>query len=326
MCTVLKSGLRLCTMLRPAVRFLQGHVPVLGGTFDAARTLIGILPTGHITAFITNEGDTYMRMKTRVAGAAMAGAVLLPVGASTAFGESASTGSAAEATRTCSADLPDDPTAATNHFLTRIHTLESQGLTQARIDAKLAEDDCLERVDQGGEVGTRANPDDEITISKPVFYKVSGTNKYFSRAAWKWMKVPDKVKGYDGFSLRFSKKVAPVSHVLRYRGKNLGWKSTSQAETSHTRGSGFIFNEGPRITGPVIADMQGLTGELGITFRKASTGCTTIQGFSKYGHTWNSTNVTGITIGATSIGYTWSSTSSRWQQASQPSSEVRICR
>jgi hypothetical protein len=268
-----------------------------------------------------------MHTRTRLVGAAMVGAVLLPIGASsTAFGEPASAGAPTEAPRACSAELPDDPTAATNRFMTLIQTLERQGLTEAEIDAKLAADYCLDRVDGGGEADTRGNPDEEIALSKPKFYKIKGKkNQYFVKAAWKWLKIPKEVKGYDAFGLSFSKRVSPLSHVLQYRGNNFGWKKTSQAETSSSYGSGFIFNEGPRITSP-LNDMQGLTGEIGITFKAAKKGCSNHQAFSKYGHTWKSTNVTGIGIGSNSISFAWSSSSNKWQQASQPSSEARICR
>ncbi|AKH84083.1 hypothetical protein AA958_19980 [Streptomyces sp. CNQ-509] len=266
-----------------------------------------------------------MRKKTRLIGAAMVGAVLLPLGASTAFAGPESAGAPAEATRDCSAPLPDDPTAATKQFLTLVGTLDDRGLTQAEIDAKLAADNCLDRVDSGGGVDTR-DPDDEITLSRPEIYKVSGKNRYVARAAWKWTKIPKEVKGYDGFGLSFSKKVAPVSHVLRYRGKFMDWKTKTQAKASNSYGSGFIFNEGPRGGTGDLADMQGRIGEMGITFKAAKKGCSRHQVFSAYGHTWNSTDVTGMTIGADSFGFAWSSSSNRWDQASRASSEVKVCR
>ncbi|WP_326797616.1 hypothetical protein OG946_21140 [Streptomyces sp. NBC_01808] len=267
-----------------------------------------------------------MRKKTRLMGAAMLGAVLLPLGASTAFGETESAGAPTETTRACSAELPSDPTAAANRFLRLVDTLDRQGLTQAEIDAKLAKDNCLDRVDTGDGAETRGDPGNEITLNKPKIYKVSGKNLYVASAGWKWLKIPSKVKGYDAFGLSFSKKVAPLGHVLKYRGKFLDWKTTEQAAKSNAHGSGFIFNEGPRIGAGDTADLQGRIGEMAITFKAAKSGCSNLQAFSKYGHTWNSTNVSGITIGAESIGFTWSTSSNKWQQASQPSSEVRVCR
>lgn len=267
-----------------------------------------------------------MQTKTRVVGAAaIMGAVLLPLAASTAFGEPESTRAQTGTARACSDELPDDPTAATSRFLTLVRTLEDQGRTQAEIDAKLAADNCLERVDGGGdEVGTLANPDEEIKISKPEIYSVVGKNLYMARGSWKWIEVPNKVKGYDAFGLSFSKKVAPQSHVLQYDGEHFKKKTTSQAETSNSYGSGFIFNEGPR--NPVYDDMQGRTGTIGVSFKAAKKGCSNHQVFTKYGHTWNSTSVTGIAVGTTSIGFTWSDSGSKWQQASLPSSEVKVCR
>jgi hypothetical protein len=265
-----------------------------------------------------------MQKKTRLVGAALMGAVLLPLAASTAFGEPASTGAQTGTARACSDELPDDPTAATSRFLTLVQTLEDQGRTQAEIDKKLAADNCVERVGGGDEANVLSNPDEEIKISKPEIYNVVGKNLYMARGSWKWIEVPNKVKGYDAFGLSFSKKVAPQAHVLSYDGEHYKKKTTSQAETSNSYGSGFIFNEGPR--NPVYDDMQGRTGTIGISFKAAKKGCSNHQVFTKYGHTWNDSSVSGIAIGTTSIGFTFTDTANKWQQASHPSSEVKICR
>ncbi|MDW6061465.1 hypothetical protein SAZ11_29915 [Streptomyces sp. FXJ1.4098] len=159
-----------------------------------------------------------MHTKMRLVGAAVAGAVLLPVGASsTAFGQSAPAG--ATAARGCVSKLPDSAKAQTDRVTALIQKLEGQGLSQERIDAKLAADYCLERVDGGGsELSTLGNPDQEIKLGKPIIYKTSGKDRYIAAASWKWKKIPKNVKGYDAFALSFSKKVTPLAHSLVYRG------------------------------------------------------------------------------------------------------------
>ena len=269
-----------------------------------------------------------MHTKMRLVGAAVAGAVLLPVGASTAFGQSAGAGAGAAA-RGCVSKLPDSAKAQTEQVTALIQKLDSQGLSQERIDAKLAADYCLDRVDGGGsELSTLANPSDEIKLSKPVIYKTSGKDRYIAAAGWTWKKIPKNVGGYDGFGITLNKKVAPLAHSLVYQGNGnfYGKKKMDQAEQSGPYGAGFVFREGPRLYWQGKTDMQGYKGLMGISFKASKSGCWGVQAFSKYGHTWKSTNVTGFSIGRWSIGIDWSTTSNKWQQASQPSSEVRVCR
>ncbi|NUS84214.1 MAG: hypothetical protein HOY75_16115 [Streptomyces sp.] len=268
-----------------------------------------------------------MHTKMRLVGAAVAGAVLLPVGASsTAFGQSAQAGAGATAARGCVSKLPDGAKAQTDRVTALIQKLEGQGLSQERIDAKLAADYCLERVDGGGsELSTLGNPSDEIKLSKPIIYKAEGKDRYIAAAGWKWKKIPSNTKGYDAFALTFSKKVTVLAHTLQYQGKGnvYGKKKMTQAQTTGGYGSGFIFNEGPKLG---TADMQGYQGLMGISFKASKRGCWDLQAFSKYGHTWKSSSVTGIGIGRWSISLTWANNSNKWQQASQPSREVRVCR
>ncbi|MFD8384928.1 hypothetical protein ACFV2X_41490 [Streptomyces sp. NPDC059679] len=270
-----------------------------------------------------------MHTKMRLVGAAVAGAVLLPVGASsTAFGQSAPAGATgAAAARGCVSKLPDSAKAQTDRVTALIQKLEGQGLSQERIDAKLAADYCLERVDGGGsDLSTLGSPSDEIKLSKPVIYKTSGKDRYIAAAGWKWKRFPGNVNGYDAFGITFSKKVTPLAHSLVYQGNgNLyGKKKVTQAQESGPYGSGFLFNEGPRNI--YRGDMQGYQGLMGISFKASKVGCWNLQAFSKYGHSWKSTRATGFSIGKWSIGVTWTNYNHNWQQASQPSKEVTVCR
>lgn len=269
-----------------------------------------------------------MHTKMRLVGAAVAGAVLLPIGASsTAFGQSAPAG--APAARGCVSKLPDDAKAQTQQVSALIQKLNSQGLPQDRIDAKLASVYCLERVDKGGsEFSTLGNPSDEIKIAKPVIYKTSGKDRYIASASWKWKKIPWNTDGYDAFGITFSKKVAPLAHTLTYSGKGYlyGKKRIDQAEESGPYGTGFLFNEGPWTPWKGKVDMKGYQGVMSITFKASKSGCWNLQAFSDYGHSWKSNSATGFSIGKSSIGVTWKKSSNKWQQASQASSEARVCR
>ncbi|MES4902483.1 MULTISPECIES: hypothetical protein [unclassified Streptomyces] len=266
-----------------------------------------------------------MHTKMRLVGAAVAGAVLLPVGASsTAFGQSAPAG--APAARGCVSKSADDVKAQTQQVTALIQKLHSQGLSQERIDAKLAADYCLDRADGGGsELSTLSNPDQEIKLSKPIIYKASGKDRYIAAAGWKWKKIPSNTKGYDAFAISFSKKVTPLAHSLVYQGNGrvYGKKKMDQAEKSGASGAGFLFNEGPHVT---RTDMQGYQGLMGISFKASRSGCWNLQAFSKYGHSWKSQSAIGISLGLTSIGFTWENNSNKWTQAPQPSKEVRVCR
>ncbi|MEU1667832.1 hypothetical protein ABZ547_30515 [Streptomyces sparsogenes] len=224
----------------------------------------------------------------------------------------------------CASGLPDAPGGGAEKVSALIDRLTAQGLAQDEIDAKLAQDACLQRVDDGGgDVTTLGNPDDEISIGKPLIYRPAGKSYYIAAASWKWKKIPKDIDGYDGFGISFNKKVTHLAHSLTYKGKYYGKKKMKQAEDSGPYGAAFIFNEGPR--GYAGLDIQGRRGTMVIAFKPTS-GCQKVQAFSKYAHTWKSTSVTSASIGKWSIGFAWTNYDHKWQQASQPSGEAKVCR
>jgi len=62
-----------------------------------------------------------------------------------------------------------------------------------------------------------------------------------------------------------------------------------------------------------------------LTYTIGDIGCGVIQAFSKYGHSWTSSELTGLSVGPWSIGFQWSNSSRSWERGSLPSSEVTPC-
>jgi hypothetical protein len=219
--------------------------------------------------------------------------------------------------------------------------MERQGLTQTAIDARLAADHCVQRVDGGG-TGLRpmGEPAREITVGRPAIYKIQkpkkskgkATTYYIATASWRWNYVPSNVKGYDAFSLRFTKKISEQSHSLTYSGNGrfYGSKTINQAERAGSGGVGFIFNEGPRTHIPMPLDMQGHTGRMTVSFRPSKPGCWYVQAYAQYAHSWASNSVTGISLSAgrdnAGFGINWQENKHHWRQTSQPSAEFKVCR
>ncbi|MBT2508600.1 hypothetical protein J7I98_22465 [Streptomyces sp. ISL-98] len=80
----------------------------------------------------------------------------------------------------------------------------------------------------------------------------------------------------------------------------------------------FIFNEGPRIPD---WDMQGYTGRATVSFRpRAHGGCWNIQAFGTYGHTWQSTGISSVTLRRRAITFGFSS-STKPLAADQPTGQ-----
>lgn len=65
-------------------------------------------------------------------------------------------------------------------------------------------------------------------------------------------------------------------------------------------------------------------GDILLIFDPTGTSCRDYQAFFKYGHTWDTTSVTGISLSSASVGFTWSTTSNHWFLATN-SNTYHIC-
>ncbi|MFF2845033.1 hypothetical protein ACFVT5_01705 [Streptomyces sp. NPDC058001] len=288
-----------------------------------ARTMVPVtvLALGLTAVACGSEGgaDDSTGSKGSAGSAASKGSAASAASADTTA--SADTAAKAEAKCEAKSDAGEDITDA-------VVKLEAKGLTERQIDARLAKDYCVERVDTGAgadEIVTMGNPSDEITLYRPKIYKVLKKWEYIATATWKWKKIPGNVKGRDGFAITFNNKVTLIDHSLWYAGREFyKQKTMTQAESSGAYGVGFTFNEGPKLVSKV--DMQGYKGGMSVRFKASKSGCWNVQTYSKYGHSWKSSSMTGISLGKSSIGFSWSNNSNKWQQASQGSKEAKVCR
>lgn len=269
-----------------------------------------------------------MHTTFRLLGATALSTVLLPLGASSDAADRTATPPASPA---CVSPLPDNPRAAAERLSTLITRMQGAGLTQHSIDARLAERHCVKRVSPSTpEYATRSNPEDEITVHKPVIYQPNSKPLYIASASWKWKRIPSDVKGYDGMALRFSKKITDLGHSLSYQGNGSFYrkKTMRQAEETGSAGTSFIFNEGPRLFGG--RDMQGYQGTLTIVFKPSKVGCWNLQAYSRYAHSWGSRSVTGFSVelgrGDGGFGISWANNKEGWKQSGQASRETRVCR
>lgn len=162
-----------------------------------------------------------------------------------------------------------------------------------------------------------------ISLATPTIVLNGSSQGYimYANASYKWTSPPEapstcrvKVGGVDGFALTLDKAV--VNLGVSFIGCNAFNKcaSTGYLATNSQYGGGWAMQDWAGAITTGYSDTY--SGTLTYAFR-FNGGLQCVQAFSKYGHTWNSTSLTGFSIGPWSIGISWSSTSSNWEKSSQ---------
>jgi hypothetical protein len=227
--------------------------------------------------------------------------------------------------------------------------LRQSGASQDKIDRFLNKSYGLELVSRGspasGGAGTMSSSPNNLNVPPPEIWRDTCTGRYSVFAYWNWTSisaiasdvdfwcnVPCALGGYDGFGVALNRSVASVGGYSMTT-----WGRTSYYPASLSRMSVDAANAtGVSYVGQDIycadvwpceaapaQDFNFYNGQL--VYSINSPGCGSLQAFSLYAHTWNGTAVNGISVGPWSLGVSWSSSSNRWPDGSQPSNTVYPC-
>lgn len=154
-----------------------------------------------------------------------------------------------------------------------------------------------------------------------VNYSSSGYVMY-ANSTFQWSSPPaapstcqTDVGGNDGFAFAFNRAVTNLGvsfSACNSYGKcgSYGW-----LETNSQYRAGYSFQD--KAGSVTVGYSPAYKGTITYAFRTGS-GCT--QAFAKYAHTWSSTSVNGFSIGPSSIGVQWSTSSGFWQKSGQAGS------
>lgn len=162
----------------------------------------------------------------------------------------------------------------------------------------------------------------DMNVSRPQIVK-SGT-KIYAYARYNWKNAPfsecprnqAQIGGPDGLAITFNRAV--TNKGVSFVGCNSYNKcgKTGWLETNSHYGAGWAFQDWGY--GALCGHGPTYKGTLTYTLTTSSTKC--LQAFAKYGHSWNSTKLTGFSIGKSSIGISWNTSKSLWQKSSQAGS------
>ena len=215
---------------------------------------------------------------------------------------------------------------------------------QAGIDRRLLARFCLERINAGGL--ERVSYASDVTVRSPAIYYDRDSGQYMSLSYWDWrnrnFEYPSAWSGgtvynmgqQDGFGIAYDKNVYMRSYRISYWGFStdpyIGFPTTysSTAATANAAGVGFRFQDKMKRTAPngtYQSDGNIAHGQLVNFFLNGQSGCRSIYGFAKVSHTWSSTGVSSVSISPGSVGFSFSSTSSRWENTGQPGTAATIC-
>lgn len=186
--------------------------------------------------------------------------------------------------------------------------------------------DALLQIAEPARIGCKvtrpASSANDITVSRPQIVK-SGS-KIYAYARYNWKNPPfsecpraqSQIGGADGLAITFNRAV--TNKGVSFVGCNSynSCAKTGWLETNNQYGAGWAFQD----WGYAKLYGHGPTykGTLTYTLTTNSTKC--LQAFAKYGHSWNSTKLTGFSVGNYSIGISWNTSSNMWQKSSQAGS------
>ncbi|WP_147315400.1 hypothetical protein [Asanoa ferruginea] len=183
------------------------------------------------------------------------------------------------------------------------------------------------------------------TVGTPSIYYETARQLHYASTNFRWTNLSTmgdgaygggNVGGRDAFAIRFSQDVQNHGVAASFCPGN--WTGATpypttkpgcivvSPEDNNSDGASFAYQDrtqGARCSGtdyPSCGIYVGAQGTLVFTFKKTGTGC--LQVFSKYGHTWSSTTISGVSLSNSGITMNFSSTSNKWEISSPNSGKL----
>lgn len=223
--------------------------------------------------------------------------------------------------------------------LDRVERLQNKRASQKSIDRILEREFGWVRepqVDSPIALGIPSASD--ITLHKPTIYRNVPANRYEVTAKWQWKDcgsvrcwttdypaITGNVGGPNGFALNSSRNVNYLATTFATYNEDGGSYYYSNPDVFEADGVGFTEQDTQHAYPWDRFSWD--HGTLVYAFRLASA-CVPGQLWkftSKMGHTWDTTSISSITISATNIGMTFSTTESRWTATSPTPLDWRPC-
>jgi hypothetical protein len=217
--------------------------------------------------------------------------------------------------------------------------LLQSGEDQATLDAFVAKEFGLIRVSR--EIPGPVSTPGALSLPAPSIYRDSCSSRYTAFATWSWRGLSHlrnetgcsfdftcDIGGYEAFGMAFSRSVAdPGGHSLLTWGANGLFPVSSTrayADEAHPMGVAYKGQDKFKAAGACCsADYSFYAGQM--VYGIDAPGCGHLTVFSKFGHSWSSSNLNSISVSHNAVSITFSNTSLSWNLASQASNTVIPC-
>ncbi|MEU8002669.1 hypothetical protein AB0B66_16050 [Catellatospora sp. NPDC049111] len=240
-----------------------------------------------------------------------------------------------------SATAASDPAIAIAQKRQQLLELALTGASEATIQSRLG----LVKVSTASSGFQPLSPNTAATVQTPTIYFDTGLQAYYVSATFSWNNqqtngdgsaYSGNVGGYDGFAVRFDKDITNMGTSASFCPGNWGGATPypgtkpgcviPQPEDNNSDGSSFKYQD--RTNGAYCGGTDypscwiyiGAKGTIIHSFKKSWAGC--LQVYAKYGHTWNSTQISGIDLSNGGITINFSSSSYRWDISSSNSAKL----
>ena len=200
---------------------------------------------------------------------------------------------------------------------------------------------CLARIDHS--VCTMS-PDsssvkEDVKAAAPTIEYDNQAKEYYVIADWDWQNLgfmddganlfspyTKNLGGPDGFGISFNTSLLMAGWSASWWGNcHYGTSTSSTASSGNQYGAGFKFQDQDYATNSCFG-LNTYHGDEVISFTHTQTKkCQNVQAYTKYGHSWSSTSLTGFSIGLYSVGMSWSTSSNQWEASSQPGGVATVC-
>jgi hypothetical protein len=169
-----------------------------------------------------------------------------------------------------------------------------------------------------------------MNTQAPSLYYSSSGGYYYVVADWGWLSDGWKtdagldyghIGGTDAAGVWFSKPINNLNGAMSICGAHFGGSSTpacwnsSSYKGNNQYGESIQFqDQASNSAKPYAGKTDADRGSLVFPFKWLSSGCQ--QFGNEYDHDWSSTSITGMSISASGIGVSWSSSSHHWEDVS----------